>query len=57
MNHRAVVLAEELVLPSLSGLPIKLNVNMSSSYSLWVKGSASFRDWSQFSLAGYVKPR
>ncbi|XP_058251674.1 apolipophorins isoform X3 [Hemibagrus wyckioides] len=57
LNHRAVVLAEDLVLPSLSGLPIKLNINMSSFYSLWVKGSANFKDWSQFSLAGYVKPK
>lgn len=51
------MLAEDLVLPSLSGLPIKLNINMSSFYSLWVKGSANFKDWSQFSLAGYVKPK
>ncbi|XP_047657702.1 uncharacterized protein LOC113644112 isoform X2 [Tachysurus fulvidraco] len=57
LNHRAIVLAEELVLPSLSGLPIKLNINMSSFYSLWVKGNANFKDWSQFSLAGYVKPK
>ncbi|KAK3567891.1 hypothetical protein QTP86_027307 [Hemibagrus guttatus] len=57
INHRAIVLAEDLVLPSLSGLPIKLNINMSSFYSLWVKGSANFKDWSQFSLAGYVKPK
>ncbi|XP_072544439.1 uncharacterized protein [Salminus brasiliensis] len=56
VTHRAVMLAEELVLPSLSGLPIKLSINMSSSYSLWVKGSANFKDWSQFSLAGYIKP-
>ncbi|XP_037400850.1 uncharacterized protein LOC108437497 isoform X3 [Pygocentrus nattereri] len=56
VNHRAIVLAEELVLPSLSGLPIKLSMNMSSFYSLWVKGTANFQDWSQFSLAGYIKP-
>ncbi|KAB5579798.1 hypothetical protein PHYPO_G00199100 [Pangasianodon hypophthalmus] len=57
VNQRAIVLAEELVLPSLSGLPIKLNINMSSFYSLWMKGSVNFKDWSQFSLAGYVKPK
>ncbi|XP_066536340.1 uncharacterized protein [Hoplias malabaricus] len=56
VNHRSIVLAEELVLPSLSGLPIKLGINMSTFYSLWLKGSASFKDWSQFSLAGYIKP-
>ncbi|TSS97525.1 Vitellogenin [Bagarius yarrelli] len=57
VNRRAIVLAEELVLPSLSGLPIKININMSSFYSLWVKGNANFKDWSQFSLAGYIKPK
>ncbi|XP_046708205.1 uncharacterized protein LOC124387728 [Silurus meridionalis] len=57
VNQRTIVLAEELVLPSLSGLPIKLNINMSSFYSLWVKGNANFRKWSHFSLAGYLKPK
>ncbi|XP_049338919.1 uncharacterized protein LOC103023384 isoform X1 [Astyanax mexicanus] len=56
LTHRTIMIAEELVLPSLSGLPIKLSINMSSSYSLWVKGSANLKDWSQFSLAGHIKP-
>ncbi|XP_035391907.1 uncharacterized protein LOC113570078 [Electrophorus electricus] len=56
VNYRAIALAEELVLPSLSGVPIKLSINISSSCSLGVKGTANFKDWSQFSLAGYIKP-
>ena len=57
LNHRAVLLTEELVLPSLSGLPIKLGVNMSSLLSLRLKGNFHYRDTSHFSLTGYIKPR
>ncbi|XP_076828214.1 apolipophorins [Brachyhypopomus gauderio] len=56
LNYRAIALVEELVLPSLSGVPIKLSINISSFYSLGVKGTASYKDLSQFSLAGYIKP-
>uniref|UniRef100_A0A3B3R7Z2 Vitellogenin domain-containing protein n=1 Tax=Paramormyrops kingsleyae TaxID=1676925 RepID=A0A3B3R7Z2_9TELE len=55
--HRRVVLATvELVLPSLSGWPIKVALNMSASLSLRLKGSASLKSWSHFSIAGYIKP-
>ncbi|CAK6952249.1 uncharacterized protein LOC121908222 isoform X2 [Scomber scombrus] len=56
LNHRAVLMTEELVLPSLSGLPIKLGINMTSLISLRLKGSANYRDTSHFSLTGYIKP-
>ncbi|KAJ8356852.1 hypothetical protein SKAU_G00196460 [Synaphobranchus kaupii] len=56
INRRAVLATEELVLPSLSGLPIKLALNVSSSLSLRVKGSANLVNWSHFSVSGYVKP-
>ncbi|KAG7456895.1 hypothetical protein MATL_G00240760 [Megalops atlanticus] len=55
-NRRAVLATEELVLPSLSGLPIKLALNMSSSLSVRVKGSVNFINWSHFSIGGYIKP-
>ncbi|XP_045070322.1 uncharacterized protein LOC121534786 [Coregonus clupeaformis] len=56
LHHRAVLMTEELVLPSLSGLPIRLGINMTSLLSLRLKGSANYRDWSHFSLAGHIKP-
>nr|XP_020442398.1 uncharacterized protein LOC109951951 [Monopterus albus] len=56
LNHRAVLMTEELVLPSLSGLPVKLGVNMTSLISLRLKGNMNYRDTSHFSLTGYIKP-
>lgn len=56
LNHRAVLMTDELVLPSLSGLPFKLGVNMTSLLSLRLKGNAKYRDAAHFSLTGYVKP-
>ncbi|XP_028831417.1 uncharacterized protein LOC114787739 [Denticeps clupeoides] len=56
LSHRAFVLAKELLLPSLSGFPIRLALNMSSLLSLRLKGGATFKDWSHFSLAGFIKP-
>lgn len=56
LNHRAVLMTEELVLPSLSGLPVKLGVNMTSLSSLRLKGNINYRDTSHFSLTGYIKP-
>ncbi|XP_063076045.1 uncharacterized protein LOC134466078 [Engraulis encrasicolus] len=56
LHHRSFVVAEELALPSLSGLPIKMGVNVSSLFSLRVKGNTQFKDWTSFLLAGYIKP-
>ncbi|XP_061925266.1 uncharacterized protein LOC133664564 isoform X2 [Entelurus aequoreus] len=56
LNHRAVLLTEELVLPSLSGLPVKVGINMTSILSLRLKGNVNYREVSHFSLAGYIKP-
>ncbi|KAE8291162.1 hypothetical protein D5F01_LYC10756 [Larimichthys crocea] len=49
-------MTEELVLPSLSGLPVKLGINMTSLLSLRLKGNVNYRDTSHFSLTGYIKP-
>lgn len=57
LNHRAVLMTEELVLPSLSGLPVKLGINMTSLLSLRLKGNVNYRDASHFSLTGYIKPK
>ncbi|XDV26873.1 hypothetical protein PO909_030500, partial [Leuciscus waleckii] len=56
ISQRPIVLSEELVLPSLSGLPMRLSINMSTLLSLRLKGNANYKNWSHFSLAGYVKP-
>uniref|UniRef100_A0A7N6A2B4 Vitellogenin domain-containing protein n=1 Tax=Anabas testudineus TaxID=64144 RepID=A0A7N6A2B4_ANATE len=56
LNHRAVLMTEELILPSLSGLPIKLGINMTSLVSLRLKGNVNYRDASHFSLTGHIKP-
>ncbi|XP_031416008.1 uncharacterized protein LOC116218434 isoform X3 [Clupea harengus] len=56
LHHRFFVLSEELALPSLSGLPIKLGINVSSLFSLRLKGNVHFKDWFNFLLAGHIKP-
>ncbi|XP_073779106.1 uncharacterized protein si:dkeyp-106c3.1 isoform X4 [Danio rerio] len=56
LSQKPVVLAEELVLPSLSGLPMRLSINMSALFSLRLKGISNYKNWSHFSLAGYIKP-
>ncbi|XP_068195919.1 uncharacterized protein [Antennarius striatus] len=56
LNQRAVLLTDQLVLPSLSGLPLKLGVNLTSLLSLRLKGDVDYRDASHFSLAGFIKP-
>ncbi|XP_068593999.1 uncharacterized protein [Cebidichthys violaceus] len=56
LNHRAVLMTDELVLPSLSGLPVKLSINTTSLLSLRLKGNINYRDTSHFSLTGYIKP-
>ena len=57
LSHRAVLMVEELMMPSLSGMPIRLALNMTSLLSLRLKGSGNYRDSSHLSLAGFVKPR
>ncbi|KAG9330059.1 hypothetical protein JZ751_027364, partial [Albula glossodonta] len=56
LSRRAVLATEELLLPSLSGLPLRLGLNMSSYASLRLRGTADLKHWSHFSIAGHVKP-
>ncbi|KAM8851209.1 uncharacterized protein AB9W97_022010 isoform 3-T3 [Spinachia spinachia] len=56
LDHRAALMTDELVLPSLSGLPVKLSINTTSLLSLRLKGNFNYRDTSHFSLTGYIKP-
>lgn len=36
---------------------MRLSINMSTLLSLRLKGNANYKNWSHFSLAGYVKPK
>ncbi|XP_057713493.1 uncharacterized protein LOC130929889 [Corythoichthys intestinalis] len=56
LNHRAALLTEELLLPSLSGLPVKIAANVTSFLSLRLKGNINYRDMTHFSVDGYIKP-
>ncbi|XP_034558816.1 apolipophorins-like [Notolabrus celidotus] len=56
LSHRAVLMTEELILPSLSGLPFRLGINMTSLLALHLKGNANYRDMSHFLLTGYIRP-
>lgn len=56
LSHRAVLMTEELLLPSLAGVPIKLSINMTSLLSLHLKGNFNYRDTSHFSLNGHIRP-
>ncbi|XP_037837860.1 uncharacterized protein LOC108248532 [Kryptolebias marmoratus] len=56
LSRRAVLMNEELLLPSLSGVPIKLGINMTSLLSLNLKGNINYRDTSHFSLNGHIRP-
>lgn len=57
LSQQAVLTTDELTLPSLSGLPFKLAVNVTSLLSLRLMGNINYRDVSHFSLSGYIKPR
>uniref|UniRef100_A0A2K5K1V0 Vitellogenin domain-containing protein n=1 Tax=Colobus angolensis palliatus TaxID=336983 RepID=A0A2K5K1V0_COLAP len=56
MNRRLCLATEELVFPTVSGLPARLTLNASAAISIRVRGTADFQQRSDFSLNGYVKP-
>ncbi|XP_058289919.1 uncharacterized protein LOC116462743 [Hylobates moloch] len=56
MNRRLSLAIEELVFPTVSGLPARLTLNASAAISIRVRGSADFQQCSDFSVNGYVKP-
>uniref|UniRef100_A0A2K6UAA9 Vitellogenin domain-containing protein n=1 Tax=Saimiri boliviensis boliviensis TaxID=39432 RepID=A0A2K6UAA9_SAIBB len=56
INRRLSLAAEELVLPTVSGLPARLALNASAAISIRVRGIANFQQRSDFSVNGYVKP-
>ncbi|XP_078200831.1 uncharacterized protein LOC100894446 [Callithrix jacchus] len=56
INRRLSLAAEELVFPTVSGLPALLTLNASAAISIRVRGVADFQQHSDFSVNGYVKP-
>ncbi|XP_011843518.1 PREDICTED: uncharacterized protein LOC105545270 [Mandrillus leucophaeus] len=56
MNRRLCLATEELVFPTVSGLPARLTLNASAAISIRVRGTADFQQRSDFSMNGYVKP-
>uniref|UniRef100_G3QM33 Vitellogenin domain-containing protein n=1 Tax=Gorilla gorilla gorilla TaxID=9595 RepID=G3QM33_GORGO len=56
MNRRLSLAAEELVFPTVSGLPARLTLNASAAISIRVRGTTDFQQRSDFSVNGYVKP-
>ncbi|XP_064218945.1 uncharacterized protein LOC110568750 [Aotus nancymaae] len=56
INRRLSLAAEELVFPTVSGLPARLTLNASAAISIRVRGIADFQQRSDFSVNGYVKP-
>ncbi|XP_008592015.1 PREDICTED: uncharacterized protein LOC103609474 [Galeopterus variegatus] len=56
VNRRLGLATEELVFPTVSGLPARLTLNASVAISIRVRGTADFQQRSDFSVNGYVKP-
>lgn len=57
LRHMSPLLTETMVLPSLSGLPLELALNLTSMFSLCLNGKLNYRDPFPYFLNGYIKPR
>ncbi|XP_041257507.1 uncharacterized protein LOC121334429 [Onychostruthus taczanowskii] len=55
-NKRMSLATEELQFPAISGFPVQLAVNASAAINIKIKGSADFKQQSNFFLNGYIKP-
>ncbi|XP_064008707.1 uncharacterized protein LOC135180262 [Pogoniulus pusillus] len=55
-NKRLSLATEELQFPAISGFPVQLAVNASAAINIKIKGSADFKQQSNFFLNGYIKP-
>ncbi|ELW67642.1 hypothetical protein TREES_T100018447 [Tupaia chinensis] len=56
VTRRLSLASEELVFPTVSGLPARLTLNASAAISVRIRGNADFQQSSDFSVDGYVKP-
>ncbi|XP_023821135.2 uncharacterized protein LOC101165344 isoform X4 [Oryzias latipes] len=56
LRHMSPLLTETMVLPSLSGLPLELALNLTSMFSLYLNGKLNYRDPFPYFLNGYIKP-
>uniref|UniRef100_H2ZS43 Si:dkeyp-106c3.3 n=1 Tax=Latimeria chalumnae TaxID=7897 RepID=H2ZS43_LATCH len=55
-NKKLSLVTEELTFPTISGLPVRLALNVSAATNIRVKGNLEFKQWSNFFITGYIKP-
>ncbi|XP_072466121.1 uncharacterized protein [Notamacropus eugenii] len=56
INRRLSLATEELSFPTVSGLPVQLALNTSAAINIRIRGTVDFKQFSDFSLEGYIKP-
>ncbi|XP_074052215.1 uncharacterized protein LOC141495122 [Macrotis lagotis] len=56
INRRLSLATEELSFPAVSGLPVQLALNASAAINIRIRGTVDFKQLSDFSLEGYIKP-
>ncbi|XP_027695180.1 vitellogenin-like [Vombatus ursinus] len=56
INRRLSLATEELSFPTVSGLPVQLALNASAAIHIRIRGTVDFKQLSDFSLEGYIKP-
>ncbi|XP_043855212.1 uncharacterized protein LOC122752259 [Dromiciops gliroides] len=56
INRRLSLATEERSFPTLSGLPVQLALNASAAINIRIRGTVDFKQLSDFSLEGYIKP-
>ncbi|XP_051828645.1 uncharacterized protein LOC127545411 [Antechinus flavipes] len=56
INRRLSLATEEFSFPVLSGFPVQLALNASAAINIRIRGTVDFKQFSDFSLEGYIKP-
>ncbi|XP_031801299.1 uncharacterized protein LOC100916970 [Sarcophilus harrisii] len=56
INRRLSLATEEFSFPTLSGFPVQLALNASAAINIRIRGTVDFKQLSDFSLEGYIKP-
>ncbi|XP_068943844.1 uncharacterized protein [Petaurus breviceps papuanus] len=56
INRRLSLATEELSFPTVSGCPVQLSLNASAAINIRIRGTMDFKQFSDFSLEGYIKP-
>ncbi|XP_044534269.1 uncharacterized protein LOC123249339 [Gracilinanus agilis] len=56
INRRLSLATEELSFPTVSGLPMQVALNASAAINIRIRGTVDFKQLSDFSVEGYIKP-